>query len=133
MSVDIKGLNSLIKKLDKLSSIETKKVVEEVASSLERAIYNACPEDSTNSKQAIAICDVREYPNGTYIDVGLSLTKQPFEKWKGAWFNNWGWNSGGEFHSPHIGWFDKVVEAEETKATEKLKDKLKAELKAFKA
>lgn len=128
---DTKAIDDLLRKLNNYSNIETKEAVEYVAKEMNQALKSACPKDEGNSKESINICEVREYPTATYIDVGLRQDNVPFEKWRGAWFNEWGWSSGGKMHTPHIGWFRNTTEAKAKEVTKYLKDKLKEQEKEF--
>lgn len=131
MGITIKGVDNLINKLNKLSNIETRETVMEVANDMSSAIKNACPVDTGNSRGEVGVVDTRQYANATYIDVGLSSSKSDWSKIRGAYFNNYGWNSGGKHHGPNIGWFDNAVAKESSKAKAKLKKKLQEEIKAF--
>lgn len=131
MGITIKGVDNLINKLNKLSNIETKETVMEVAKDMSSAIKEACPRKSSGAKAEVGLIETRQYASGTYIDVGLSSSKSDWNKIKGAYYNNYGWNSGGKHHGPHIGWFDNAVAKESSKVKAKLKKKLQDEIKAF--
>lgn len=82
MTITIKGLNSLTKKLNKLDNIKAKSSVNEVAKIVEKGLRD---EASNFSRRAhlIGEVDTREYSNGTYcVDVGLKNDSQPWEDWK---------------------------------------------------
>ena len=131
MGISIKGVDNLINKLNKLSTIETKETVMEVANDMSASIKSACPHDTGKAKEEVGLVETRQYANSSYIDVGLSSSKSNWDKIKGAYSNNYGWNSGGKHHGPHIGWFDNAVAKESSKVKAKLKKKLQDEIKAF--
>lgn len=129
MSVEIKGIDNLIKKLSKLSTLETKEAVQEVAKDMSIAIKAACPVDTSEGKDEVGLIETRDYNNSTYIDVGLSSRKSDWEKIRGAYFNNYGWISGGSLHKPHRGWFEDAVAQQSRNSMAKLKKRLKQQIK----
>lgn len=131
---DTKAIDKLLKKLDNYSNIETKEAVEHVAEVMEKAIYNNAPVDSGDGRSCIDICEVREYPSATYVDVGLRSDHIPFDKWKSIWFQNWGYNfkGTGKQITKHVGWFNNAVESKNKEVIKYLKDKLKEQEKEFK-
>lgn len=138
MSISIQGLDTLITKLDKLSKIESKKIIESVGDEVQRSITNSAREFSQEEYKHIAKCESRDYGNSYYLDIGLANDKAPFEAWKGLWFHQWGyWNHGLNFKgekyiSMHQMWFDKAVQAVEPKAKRMIREKIREEFKALK-
>lgn len=137
MSSEIKGLDRLIKKLDKLSRIESKQAVEEVGKLVEKQIRASASSFSDTEYRHIAKCEARDYGSSYFVDVGLKNDKVPFELWKGLWFHNWGYRNmgrggiyNGMYINMHVMWFDSAVQQVGPTAKRQLKAKLQAEVKA---
>lgn len=111
MSLDIKGINNLIKKLDNLSNIDTKSVVHRVAEDMTLSIQDEVKKFS-DKYEYVGQCHVRCYRKGIYIDVGLSNDLDPWDDWKELWYHQWGYRdyglnfSGSPFIDVHKMWFD---------------------------
>ena len=88
--LEIKGINSLMNKLNKLSNISSKKAIEKVSSEVETEIGGYAKEFSAQEAKYICKCEARDYGNSYYVDVGLKNDNVPFELWKGLWFQNFG-------------------------------------------
>ena len=136
MALQINGINNLINKLNNLSSIETKKIVEEVAEDVKKSIITKASSFSDTGYMHIDTCDVRNYKSSCFIDVGLKGDNAPFDLWKNLWFHQWGYfNKGlnfgenGPYLSMHRLWFDEAVKESEAEVKKKLKDKLKQEVR----
>lgn len=111
MAFEIQGVDKLINKLNKISNIEAKEVIEDVAKDVETAIVNEARKFSDTEYLYIGKCDVRDYGSSYFIDVGLKNGKVDFELWKGLWYHNWGythWKSG-EMVTPHVMWFENII------------------------
>lgn len=136
MAISIKGMDKLIEKLGKLSKIEAKEIIEDVGSDIEEAIKDKA--SFSKASRHIGKCDVRDYGNSYFLDVGLKNDKVPFEEWKQLWFHNWGYFNKGlnfdgmDFINNHQLWFDSAVKSVEQEAMQKIKRKVRAEIKAFK-
>ncbi|MBN1055686.1 hypothetical protein DVW05_10065 [Clostridium botulinum] len=134
MSIEIKGINNILKKLDKLSKIETKEAVQDVAKDVEKAIQNKANVFSEKYK-CVKACEPRCYGNSSYIDVGLKSSEYNFEEWKELWYQNYGfddygWNFTGQYHiTSHLMWFDEAIMEIENDIKKKLKNKLKEQIK----
>lgn len=134
MSIEIKGINNLIKRLNNLSKIETKSAVEDAAKLMEESIKNKASSFSVKS-EIIKACDPRNYGNNCYIDVGLNNTNAPFDEWKELWFQQWGFydyglNFSGQYYiNNHILWFDEAVQSAEDEVKKVLKQKLKQQIR----
>lgn len=131
MGASIQGVGKLIDKLNKLSHIEAKKIVNEIANDVEKAIVNYCPEDTSKSKESVGKCEVRDYGSSCYIDIGLARSNAPFEDWKGAWFNNWGFDNHGKMVTKHVMWFNDAISSVEKQSLDKIKKKVKEEVKSI--
>ena len=136
MAISIQGMDRLISRLDKLSRIETKKIINEVGTDVEKSIRNKA--SFSNAASYIGKCKARQYGNSYFLDVGLSSDTAPFEQWKQLWFHNLGYfnhglNFTGQYYiNNHALWFDKAIQEVEGQAIAKIKNKLKQEIKAFK-
>ncbi len=135
MSVEIKGINSILKKLNQLSSINTDKVIEEVAEDLREDISKAAKEFSDTSYMYVGKGEIRKYGLSSYVDVGFGKDDADFDLWKPLWFQQWGYfdkglNFKGDFFiANHQFWFDEAIESSSGKIKKKLKEKLKHEVK----
>lgn len=140
MSIEIKGINNLLKRLNKLSNIETKEAVIEVAKDMQKAIQAKASTFSQNADEIKAF-EPRTYSNGSsYIDVGLKSGDSDWENIKGLYFQNYGFHNYGwnfinthPYITNHLMWFDEAVQNVENDIKSKLKAKLKEEVqKAWK-
>lgn len=135
MSLEIKGINSLMNKLNKLSNINTKKAVEEVADTVEFEIRVSASSFSDTEAKYIAKCEAREGERSYFVDIGLKNDNAPFELWKGLWYQNWGyfnygWNFKGQYYiKPHQLWFNEAVNRIEGSTLQKMKSNLRKEIK----
>lgn len=126
MAFEIQGIDKLINKLNKISNIEAKEVIEDIAKDVETAIVNEARKFSDTEYLYIGKCDVRDYGSSYYVDVGLNNDTVDFELWKGLWYHNWGythWKSG-EMINPHVMWFDNLISSEQNYIKGKIKSKL---------
>ena len=133
MSIEIKGIDKLINKLNKISNIEAKKIIDDVANDVETAIISEARKFSDTEYLYIGKCETRNYGSSCYVDIGLRNDYVDFNKWKGLWYHNWGythWKSGKRIE-PHSMWFDNAVNGAKNQALSKVKSKLKQELKEF--
>ncbi len=128
----IEGIQTLLKKLDKLSHLEVEKAVDKCADKLEKAIQDKAKTFSTIEYLYIKKNKPRIYTNSAFIDIGLKNENADFEKWKGLWYQNWGFfNNGWNFiymHpyvDKHIMWFSEAINQVEAE----IKRDLKAEIK----
>ncbi|NFE93711.1 hypothetical protein [Clostridium botulinum] len=134
MSIEIKGIDNLLKRLNKLSNLETKAAVEEVAKDMEKVIRDKAGTFSSKS-DCVKACETRNYGNSCYIDVGLKNTEAPFEEWKELYYQNYGyddygWNFTGQYHiTNNAMWFNEAVESIEKDCKKKLKEKIKKQIK----
>ncbi|MFT8349470.1 hypothetical protein [Clostridium saccharoperbutylacetonicum] len=134
MAIEIRGIDNLLKRLNKLSNLETKETVLEVAKDMQEAIQNKASSFSENADEIKAF-EPRTYGNGsTYIDVGLKNGDSDWEKIKGLYFqnygfNDYGWNFKGQYYiTNHLMWFNEAVQSAENDCKSKLKVKLKQEI-----
>lgn len=136
MSVSIKGLDSLMNKLNKLSNVKGKEAVESVAKVVETSIRGSASSFSGQASNYIGKCDNREYPNGSYfLEIGLKNDKVPFDLWKNLWYHNWGYNLKYYGHptntyiNMHSMWFDSAVSSIEGPTIQKMKETLRNQIK----
>jgi len=135
MSLEIKGINSLINKLNKLSNISAKNAIDDVANAVEKQIKASASSFSQNEASYIAKCEVRDYGNSYFIDIGLKNDKVPFNLWCGLWYQNWGyfnygWNFTGQYYiKPHQLWFNEAINSIEGQTLNKIKNNLREEIK----
>lgn len=107
MGFEIQGVDKLINKLNKISNIAAKEIIEDVAKDVETVIVNEARKFSDTEYLYIGKCDVRDYGSSYFVDVGLKNDTVDFELWKGLWYHNWGythWKSG-KMITPHVMWF----------------------------
>lgn len=133
MAISISGVDLLLKRLNKLSNIETKEAVIEVAKDMQKVIQEKANTFSENADEIKAF-EPRNYGNSCYIDVGLKSGDSDWEKIKGLYFqnysfNDYGWNFTGQYHiDNHIMWFNEAIQSAESEMKSKLKAKLKQEI-----
>ena len=123
MAFEIQGVDKLINKLNKISNIKAKEVIEDVAKDVEIAIVNEARNFSDTEYLYIGKCDVRDYGSSYFVDIGLKNETVDFELWKGLWYHNWGythWKSG-EVIIPHVMWFDNAVNVYDKSIKRKIK------------
>lgn len=111
MAFEIQGVDKLINKLNKISNIQAREVIEDVAKDVETAIINEARKFSDTEYLYIGKCDVRDYGSSYFVDIGLKNDTVDFEVWKGLWYHNWGyihWKSG-KMVTPHVMWFNQLV------------------------
>lgn len=135
MGVEIKGINNLIKKLDDISNISTKKIIEDIANDVTNTLRAKAQTFSNTEYMYIAKCEPRVYGLSSYIDVGLKNDEAPFELWKGLWYQNWGYFnyglnfSGQQYISMHQLWFNETVSNIGSSVKKKLKSQLALEIR----
>lgn len=135
MGIQIKGLNSLLKKLDNVSNIKTKEIMEEVAEGATKAIQEEAKKFSDTSYLYAGEVEVRDYGLSCFIDVGFSSEKTPFELWKPLWFQHWGFrdyglNFQGDYYiANNKMWFESAIKNYEDQAKREIKEKLRAEVR----
>ena len=69
MAFEIQGVDNLINKLNKISNIQAKEVIEDVAKDVETAIVNEARKFSDTEYLYIGKCDVRDYGSSYYVDI----------------------------------------------------------------
>ena len=135
MSLEIKGINSLMTKLNKLSNIDAKKAIESVADTVEGHIRDSASVFSKEEAKYIAKCEARDYGSSYYVDIGLKNDNAPFELWKGLWFQNWGFfnyglNFSGQMYIKNNQlWFNESVNNIQGPTIQKIKSNLTKEIK----
>lgn len=135
MAIELKGIDNLLKRLNKLSNIETKEAVIEVAKDMQKAIKDKASTFSDNADEIKAF-EPRTYANGSsYVDIGIKSSDSDWDKIKGLYFQNYGfYNSGWNFKNTHpyidnhILWFNEAIQSIENECKSKLKVKLKEEI-----
>lgn len=128
MAFEIQGVDKLINKLNKISNIKVKEVIEDVAKDVETAIVNEARKFSDTEYLYIGKCDVRDYGSSYYVDIGLKNDTVDFELWKGLWYHNWGyahWKSG-EMITTHVMWFENSIKY--NNITQRLKNSINVKI-----
>ena len=131
MAFEIQGVDKLISKLNRISNIQAKEVIEDVAKDVETAIVNEARKFSDTEYLYIGKCDVRDYGSSYFVDIGLKNDTVDFELWKGLWYHNWGythWKSG-EVITPYVTWFNDSISLIKNNSISKIKDKITNDLK----
>ncbi len=126
MAFEIQGVDKLINKLNKISNIKAKEVIEDVSKDIETAIVNEARKFSDMEYLYIGKCDVRDYGSSYFVDIGLKNDTVDFELWKGLWYHNWGythWKSG-KMVIPHVMWFSKIVSSMKRETKRKITYKI---------
>lgn len=139
MAIQIQGMDKLIQKLNKISNLEAREIIEDVANDVQEAIVNKAKEFSTDEYKHVGKAEIRDYGTSYFVDIGLSGNLSSFEQYKGLWFHQWGYHNWGRngiykgmYMSMHIMWFNQAVSSVEKQALEKIKRKVRAEIRAFK-
>ncbi|CAG9702599.1 conserved hypothetical protein [Clostridium neonatale] len=129
MSVNIKGINNIINKINKLSNIESERIVIETAKDMAEAIKDKASTFSENADEIKAF-EPRKVGNSTYIDVGLKSSESDWEKIKALYFNEYGYHprGGNTEVDYHKMWFTEVVQEKEKEVKKKLKEELKKQV-----
>lgn len=135
MGIQLKGIDSLLRKLDKVSNIKTKDILQDVAKDVTGAIKEEAQKFSDTSYLYAGEVEVRDYGISCFIDVGFSSDTIPFELWKPLWFQHWGFmdyglNFNGQYYiSNNKMWFNSAIQSVEKQTIKKIKDKTKAEIR----
>lgn len=135
MAIQLKGLDRVIKKLDKLSNIKTRDIMEEVAEITTKGIQQEAQKFSDTSYMYVNKVEVRDYGTSCFIDVGLSNDNAQFELWKPLWFQHWGFNdyglnfTGQYYINNHKSWFEEAIAKQEQKALKAIKQKTQAKIR----
>lgn len=130
MAFEIQGVDKLINKLNKISNIQAKEVIEDVAKDVETAIVNEARKFSDTEYLYIGKCDVRDYGSSYFVDIGLKNDNVSFELWKGLWYHNWGyihWKSE-QMIIPHVMWFDSAINNDYNSYLIEIKNKIKSKI-----
>lgn len=134
MSIDVKGIDRLMNKLNKLDNIKGINAVESVVPTIELAL-KAGASWAPNSVQYIRKCEIREYPRAYFVDIGLRNDEVDFDLWKHLWFHNWGYNQyyyghkTGKYTIVHSMWFNNALNNIGDVAINKIKSELRVEIK----
>ena len=131
MAFEIQGVDKLINKLNKISNIQSKEVIEDVAKDVETVIVNEARKFSDTEYMYIGKCDVRDYGTSYFVDIGLKNDTVDFELWKGLWYHNWGYThwKRGEMIAPHVMWFENSVGTSENNIQRKIMQQINNILK----
>ncbi len=135
MAFEISGINRVLKKLDKISNINTQKAVEDVATDMENKIKEKAKSFSDTSYLYISKCEPRIYGKSYFVDVGLKNDNAPWDYWKNLYFHNYGYrqffygHDTGKMTTCHILWFEEAVNSASSEIQKKLKEKVKEEIK----
>lgn len=112
MNIDIKGINSLLEKLKRLENINFQQEIQQIGDVVIKQMQSVVPVNTGASQQSIGVSDMINMKMGFIMKVGLSPKTAPWDQWKGAYFQNYGyhnWGQGGRykgvFVNVHLGWF----------------------------
>lgn len=123
---ECKGLDRLIKKIEKISQVPERlkdEVVMDGAKEALKAQKNDAPKGSGDGAEALKITDVRKDEGYCFIDVGINA--ENFDKCRGIYFQNLdGERSSGE----HIMWMQKSFKSVEKKIKDDITKKISKEL-----
>ena len=131
MGFEIQGVYKVINKLNKISNIAAKEVIEDAAKDVETAIANEARKFSDTEYLYIGKCDVRNYGSSYFVDIGLKNDTVDFELWNGLWYHNWGythWKSG-KMVIPHVMWFENIINANHVCVYKRIKCKIIDDIK----
>lgn len=132
MTVQIRGLQNLITKVNSLSHINGNQAVDDVVEEVERAIRAEIPKDTHTSEKAIGSIkgDMRE-SNSYTVQIGLKQSIEPWDKWKGAYYGHYGFHykGTGRVIVKNVGWFDRAIKSSQVIVRKKVRDRLKQMIK----
>lgn len=118
MNIDIKGINSLLNKLQRLENVNFQQEIKQIGDVIIKQMQSVAPRDTGKSAESIGVDDIISYKMSFIMKVGLSNKTAPWDDWKGAWFQQWGfhnWGQGGRykgvFVATHIGWFTEFEQS----------------------
>lgn len=136
MAIQLKGINTLTNKLNKLSNVKAKNAIETVAKEVETGLKNEASKFSNKGYKHIGKAETREYSNGNYfVDVGLKNSSAPWEEWKHLYFHHYGYNQfmygkpTGKFTNMHQFWFTNAIDNMEQEVLKEIKAKLRKEIR----
>lgn len=135
MALEIKGINKVLKRLTNLENIKTVDAVTEVAEEMQNRIRDRAQTFSDVGYQYISKCEPRIYAHGCFIDVGLKSDGSTWNLWKGLYFHNFGYrqfyygHDTGKMTTCYMLWFERAVQDSTEAIIQKLKLKIKDEVR----
>ena len=135
MALSIKGINTLVNKLNKLDNIKAKQAIENVAKTVEESIKKEASTFSSEGVKHVGTGELREYPNGScYIDIGFDNIKAPWDEWKHLYYHHYGYSQFfygkplNKMTTMHQFWFTNAVDNMSQDVLKSLKEDLKKEI-----
>lgn len=112
MNIDIKGIDSLLNKLKNLENVNFQQEIEQIGKEVIRQMQSVTPRNTGKSAESIGVDSIISYKMGFLMKIGLSPKTAPWDDWKGAYFQNYGyhnWGQGGRYKGvfvmTHLNWF----------------------------
>lgn len=112
MNIDIKGINSLLNKLQRLENVNFQQEIQQIGDIVIKQMQSVTPRNTGKSAESIGVDSIISYKMGFLMKIGLSSKTAPWDDWKGVYFQNYGyhnWGQGGRFKGvlvmTHLNWF----------------------------
>lgn len=135
MSIEIKGLDRLIKKVSALENLNYNEVVTKTAKIIEPKLRGKAAEHFPKSSNYLKICETRSSQQYCYVEIGLKSDTAPFDLWKEAWYHNWGYflkyygKPTNVYINMYAGWWNSAVNDVSEEAKEEMKRHLRESIK----
>lgn len=118
MNIDIKGINSLLNKLQRLENVNFQQEIKQIGDIVIKQMQSVTPVNTGLSQQSIGVSDMINMRMGFIMKVGLSPKTAPWDDWKGVYFQNYGYHNWGQngrykgaFVNAHLGWFTEFEQS----------------------
>lgn len=112
MNIDIKGINSLLNKLQRLENVDFQAEIKQIGEEVIRQMQSVTPRDTGKSAESIGVDSIISYKMGFLMKIGLSSKTAPWDDWKGVYFQNFGYHNFGHggrykgvFVMTNLNWF----------------------------
>lgn len=136
MKLKINGLDALIEDLENISNkgLISKGALVKAGEKLKEEIKKDTPKDTGTARDCLTVYPKIDTKKLKVVKVGFDDTKYDWDKWKGAYFNHYGFHLSyfgvktGKYIDKHKGWFDKSLKKNKTKLETELMKELENEV-----
>lgn len=118
MNIDIKGINSLLNKLQRLENVNFQQEIQQIADIVIKQMQSVTPKNTGLAQSSIGVSDMINMKMGFIMKVGLSPKTAPWDDWKSVYFQNYGYHNWGQngrykgvFVTTHLGWFTEFEQS----------------------
>lgn len=124
MSLDVKGFDSLLKKLDSLGSVGDKVGKKAVRAGLKVVLDQEkkdAPKDSGNSASKLRITNIKQYKGGT-VWGKVGIDGKNWEQCKALYYQHYGYinHRTGDKVTKHVGWMSESFEKCKSEAEQEM-------------